>query len=608
MAARRIPIYQVLLNDDDNTGVNLISFVDNPAIQSNFVALSKQFEHVKLALEAAKQILTGPVLIPDQKIVRLDDQQQPYYITFSAPTIEAIRNKFFKQKLTHNTNSEHEIALDGNYVVESWIITDSDRDKSVALGLEPLPVGTWMVSYKVEDSKYWQEEISTGKRKGFSLEGFFDYRAVEMAAAERSKDAPMVYQQYMGANLGYTRDKMPQISQETMDVFRSYFVAKYGSESITEGKAKASDLKPSQSEMNEEKVRGKVEDGGFKTRQYIISSDNYLLDGHHDWAAALETDPSTELSTLQIALPAQELIAESNQLKITSQEALSAIINTMPTTKEEKLEDIQINGGGVVRYNPITRKLYTADGNLLPSGTYSMPDGTTFKVETNQYIYEVSEPVGTKMSAVALAKQSLSVMPETKTAGNAPKASANQMAAGVKLKKAYAVLAAHTLFMGLTKLSPELKQALNDVQTAAQLATTSLQDGTAIEIDEATGQVFTLDTEGKRGPALADGDYTLADGSSLSVKEGKKAEAMSQQPADNAAAVQELADAKAAATAAEAKAATLSTEVETLKAQIAKLSAAPATTPIERENPGSVKLSAGGKRVETLRRQQSVTE
>lgn len=185
----KAPVYAISIDDTEKTGVNLISFVSRPAIEADFIALSKPAP-LLLAKDLHKQILTGPVLVPDKKIFRLSEDEEPFYITFSTETIEGIRNKFFKQGHTHATNHEHELALDGNYVVESWIITDTEKDKAFALGLSDLPVGTWMVSYHVPDADYWQNKVLTGEVKGFSLEGFFNNEKIkeQLAQTDMSKN------------------------------------------------------------------------------------------------------------------------------------------------------------------------------------------------------------------------------------------------------------------------------------------------------------------------------------------------------------------------------------------------------------------------------------
>lgn len=164
----------------DNTGIFAISFVDLPANESNFVALGKQ-RPVKLAYNKQKQILTGVVLVPDQLIYRYDDQLGEYYIKFTTQDIEKIALKMMRTGIALSTTThQHEKPLKGNYLTEIWLVSDSKKDKAAALGLGELPVGTLVASYKIEDPTYWRTEVLTGKVKGFSLEGIFNFNSVTM--------------------------------------------------------------------------------------------------------------------------------------------------------------------------------------------------------------------------------------------------------------------------------------------------------------------------------------------------------------------------------------------------------------------------------------------
>ena len=171
----KIPIYECKIDEslNDVTGIYAISFVDEPAVEENFVALSKQA--VLLNKDTKKQILTGVVLKPNQLIYRLDEENQPYYIQFSENEIEKISHKMMKAGLAlYHTTHQHESELKGNYLTELWIVSDPQNDKSNALGFKDLPKGTLMASYKVTDKDYWDNEVMAGKVKGFSLEGFFN--------------------------------------------------------------------------------------------------------------------------------------------------------------------------------------------------------------------------------------------------------------------------------------------------------------------------------------------------------------------------------------------------------------------------------------------------
>lgn len=173
---KNIPIYKCEIEESltDDSGVFAISFVDFPAVEVDFVALSKQKQVQKLHLNQDKQILTGVVLQPEQLIYRYDELNGEYYITYSAAMIEKIAHKMMRNSIVlHNTTHQHEEELAGNYLVEMWIVTDPNNDKSNALGFKDLPKGTLMCSYKITNSDYWNNEVKTGNVKGFSLEGYF---------------------------------------------------------------------------------------------------------------------------------------------------------------------------------------------------------------------------------------------------------------------------------------------------------------------------------------------------------------------------------------------------------------------------------------------------
>ena len=61
-------------------------------------------------------------------------------------------------------------------MVESWIVEDTDKDKSKLYELN-VPVGTWMGTIKVANDVIWNDFIKTGKVKGFSIEGYFADKA-----------------------------------------------------------------------------------------------------------------------------------------------------------------------------------------------------------------------------------------------------------------------------------------------------------------------------------------------------------------------------------------------------------------------------------------------
>lgn len=155
---------------DEMSGVDAISVVATPAIESNFVALKS--EEIKLAeVSNEKRILMGAVLIPEKPIYRRNGEDE-YYIYFSKDTVNKASQLFFKNGNQNNWTLEHNKSIKGLTVVESWIVEDIQKDKSALYNLS-VSEGTWMASVKVEDDTIWNEYVKTGKVKGFSLEGYF---------------------------------------------------------------------------------------------------------------------------------------------------------------------------------------------------------------------------------------------------------------------------------------------------------------------------------------------------------------------------------------------------------------------------------------------------
>jgi hypothetical protein len=123
-----------------------------------------------------QQVLAGPFMIPDKLIYRYDEMNGEYYVYFPEDAIKKIAHKFMEKKYTDKTNIEHDSnqMFDDVFVVESWLVADPKRDKSLVYSSgKEYPKGTWYGLVKVKNSLLWNEYIKTGLLKGFSVEGFF---------------------------------------------------------------------------------------------------------------------------------------------------------------------------------------------------------------------------------------------------------------------------------------------------------------------------------------------------------------------------------------------------------------------------------------------------
>ena len=163
-------IVELILDDQEITGIEAISVVENPAIEEDFIALKN--EEIKLAeVSGEKRILLGALLIPNKPIYRRKGDDE-YYIYFSKDTVEKASQLYLQNGNQNKATLEHQHSINGLTLVESWIVEDEVKDKSRMYGLN-VPVGTWMGAVKVNNEEIWEQFVKTGKVKGFSIEGYF---------------------------------------------------------------------------------------------------------------------------------------------------------------------------------------------------------------------------------------------------------------------------------------------------------------------------------------------------------------------------------------------------------------------------------------------------
>jgi len=177
------------------TGIDAISLVEHPAIEEDFIALNTQKKQTFALQNQEKRLLMGAALIPDKPIYRTDGENE-YYVYFSKDTVRKAMELFFKKGYQSNATIEHDYEVEGTTIVESWIIEDETLDKSRAYGLD-LPVGTWMVSMKVDNESIWKR-VKDGEFKGFSIEGYFvdkvNFAKQEIAKLEEQEAALLLSQ------------------------------------------------------------------------------------------------------------------------------------------------------------------------------------------------------------------------------------------------------------------------------------------------------------------------------------------------------------------------------------------------------------------------------
>lgn len=179
MEKKELNRYRLTLDDELFTDMNLISLVDDPAIEQNAMLFAKVQENkVKENFALAKGIterqeITGPIMRSNFDIYRYNwFTGEEYFVYFTKEDTKACMNAFMKNSNNFATSFNHNYLLKNTFLSEIWYVVDPETDKSKALGFKNVKVGDIYGTFKCESTEIWNELIKKYV-KGFSIEGFF---------------------------------------------------------------------------------------------------------------------------------------------------------------------------------------------------------------------------------------------------------------------------------------------------------------------------------------------------------------------------------------------------------------------------------------------------
>lgn len=166
-----IPVYQALV-DDEGTGMIRISLVDDPAVQSNFLAFAADRKPMLYSIQdEEKRLVLGVVMRADFPIYRRDAADFEYYVIYSADTIRKMAEKYLAENRQNIVSLMHR---DGSDVEGVQMVQYFIKGKGVNPdGFGDIADGSLFAEFHVTNDDVWAE-IKDGTYKGFSLEGIFD--------------------------------------------------------------------------------------------------------------------------------------------------------------------------------------------------------------------------------------------------------------------------------------------------------------------------------------------------------------------------------------------------------------------------------------------------
>lgn len=168
-----IPVYNAIISDEE-TGMFKISLVDDPAVQSNFLAFDKSRKPQMYAItNEEKRIVRGVVMRADFPIYRYDKSCGEYYIIYKADTIRQMAEKYLLESRQNDVNLMHEEGSDVEGVqMVQYFIKDTEAGVN-PMGFEDIADGSLFAEFHIINDDVWGQ-VKDGTFKGYSLEGVFD--------------------------------------------------------------------------------------------------------------------------------------------------------------------------------------------------------------------------------------------------------------------------------------------------------------------------------------------------------------------------------------------------------------------------------------------------
>lgn len=164
-----LPLYNITPDmDDESQGMFLVSLVEEPAVEIDFLAFAK--DNMMFAVQdTEKHIVTGVSILADTPIYRRNKSGE-FYVQFKKEDIPAIVEKFMQRGLSNFINIQHDETTLSNtdaVLVESYFV---NKERGIVPNeFANVTDGSWITSYKILNDEIWNQ-IKSGDLKGFSIE------------------------------------------------------------------------------------------------------------------------------------------------------------------------------------------------------------------------------------------------------------------------------------------------------------------------------------------------------------------------------------------------------------------------------------------------------
>lgn len=166
-----LPTYKAVIDEALDTGMFVISLVESPAVEVDFLKFGKAKKELKYSItDEEKQKVFGVVMKADTPIYRCDEGGE-YYVVFDKETISKMAEKYFKNNYQNNVDTEHNMILEEGITLTQMFIKDKDKGINPK-GFEDVADGSLFAEFHITNNEIW-DAVKKGEYKGFSLAGTF---------------------------------------------------------------------------------------------------------------------------------------------------------------------------------------------------------------------------------------------------------------------------------------------------------------------------------------------------------------------------------------------------------------------------------------------------
>jgi hypothetical protein len=270
--------------------------------KKNPLTSAQKIKYLKLGIPAAEKYLVNNSSIknPFDALGYIKDKgYTDVILVVGSDRVEKMRNELGKYA-TYHPDPKKSFGL-----LSFDVVSAGERDPEED-GVSGMSASKMRDAAAKNDFNSFKEGVPSRLSIKFAKEMFSAIRSA-MSIREMVQAVQEAVQK-IAHSLDIPRVRMPQIRKDDLPEFIQLLQKK--GISVSERRIKVDTLLPTQNEVNLDKIKDKYEKfvNGKAPKPFVVSYDNYILDGHHQLFALKTLDKHTEVPCFLVALKMKELL------------------------------------------------------------------------------------------------------------------------------------------------------------------------------------------------------------------------------------------------------------------------------------------------------------